>query len=92
MQLYCVFACGWYNFRCNSILILANKLLQPDFTKGAFLDILLKDEVTKKINNNIVKAATGTAIFQGLGLHHCFGSSSYILCNYGAGHVGQVYI
>ena len=30
-------------------------VLQPDFTKGVFLDILLKDEkLTKKINENIL--------------------------------------
>ena len=43
------------------ILVLANKVRQPDFTKGIFLDILLKDaKVTKKINNNIVNAMIPT--------------------------------
>ena len=49
------------------IPILANKVRQPDFTKGIFLDILLKDaKVTKKINSNIVNAMISTAIIQGL--------------------------
>ena len=49
------------------IPILANKVRQPDFTKGIFLDILLKDgKITKKINNNIVNAMISTAIMQGL--------------------------
>ena len=49
------------------ILVLANKVRQPDFTKGIFLDILLKDvKVTRKINNNIVNAMIPTVAIQGL--------------------------
>ena len=37
---------------------------QPDFTKGVFLNMLLKDaKVTKKINDNIVNATIGSVIF-----------------------------
>ena len=55
------------------ILVLANKVRQPDFTKGIFLDILLKDaKVTKKINSNIVNAMISTAIIQGLVLTPIF--------------------
>ena len=62
------------------IPILANKVRQPDFTKGIFLDILLKDgKITKKINNNIVRLMISTAIMQGLVLYQLVGSSSYIL-------------
>ena len=40
--------------------------MQPDFTKGVFLDLLLHDtKITKKINDNTFKACVGTmVIFQ----------------------------
>ena len=39
-------------------------IIQPDFTKGVFLDLLLKDEkLTKKINDNIFNDFVVTAIF-----------------------------
>ena len=37
--------------------------VQPDFTKGVFLDLLLHDtKITKKINDNTFKACVGTMI------------------------------
>ena len=40
-------------------------LLQPDFTKGVFLDLLLKDaKLTKKMNDNLYKNFVSSVIFQ----------------------------
>ena len=51
-------------FAALAILFFAVDTLQPDFTKGVFLDMLLKDaKVTNKINNNIVNATIGGFIF-----------------------------
>ena len=39
-------------------------ILQPDFTKGVFLDLLLKDEkLTKKINSNIINSFLFEIVF-----------------------------
>ena len=51
-------------FAALATLFFAVDTLQPDFTKGVFLDMLLKDaKVTNKINNNIVNATIGGFIF-----------------------------
>ena len=51
-------------FAAIATLFFAVGTLQPDFTKGVFLDMLLKDaKVTQKINDNIVNATIGSFIF-----------------------------